>query len=342
MFQILIDTCVWLDLAKDPHQQTLLATLESLVELKKVELILPRTILDEFARNKGRIVEDSTRSISSTLKRAKEIVDKFGEGRRKRIAMSELQNVDHLIPTLGDAAVESVSRIEALFQTASIVEISDAIKLHAVQRAIDKRAPFHRQRNGIGDAILIECYGEMVRDNEVKGRRLAFITHNKLDFSHTGTDERLPHPDIAGFFSKIRSLYSISLVETLRRVDPDLLDELTFESEWTEEPRRASEIIVEINQLVDKVWFNRHQNRCYEIEQGETKIVSEDEWTLQNSQRAINRKIWDGALKSAAKMKKKYGAKNLGPWSDFEWGMLNGKLSALRWVLGEEWDSLDT
>ncbi len=28
--------------------------------------------------------------------------------------------------------------------------------------------------------------------------------------------------------------------------------------------------------------------------------------------------------------------------SDFHWGMLSGKLSTLRWVMGDEWDNLDS
>jgi hypothetical protein len=40
-------------------------------------------------------------------------------------------------------------------------------------------------------------------------------------------------------------------------------------------------------------------------------------------------------------MEKKYGKRNL-LVDDFGWGMFNGKLSALRWVLGDDWDMLDT
>ena len=56
----------------------------------------------------------------------------------------------------------------------------------------------------------------------------------------------------------------------------------------------------------------------------------------------IYRGVWEGAEKSARRVEQKYGLEELGPWDDFEWGMINGKLSALRWLLGDEWDMLDT
>jgi hypothetical protein len=44
MFKILIDTCVWLDLAKDYQQQAILSALEELIRQGDVGLILRRTV----------------------------------------------------------------------------------------------------------------------------------------------------------------------------------------------------------------------------------------------------------------------------------------------------------
>lgn len=96
---------------------------------------------------------------------------------------------------------------------------------------------------------------------------------------------------------------------------------------YEEQPRTLEEIIDAIDQFIDKIWFDRHLSLRYRIE---------------NGKETVNPEIWERALKSAQRVIDKYGENNLGPYSDFEWGMLNGKLSALRWVLGDEWDMLDT
>src|ERR1700738_5330483 len=56
--RILIDTSVWLDVAKDYRQQTLLSALEELTKRGIVVLLVPDIVREEFARNKARIIED--------------------------------------------------------------------------------------------------------------------------------------------------------------------------------------------------------------------------------------------------------------------------------------------
>jgi hypothetical protein len=141
----------------------------------------------------------------------------------------------------------------------------------------------------------------------------------------------------------VKSLYFITLGEALRRVDPEQYADLMIEQEWLGDPRRLAEIVDAIDELVTKVWYNRHQVRRQLIAQGKIKLVEKETFPVKgHTRRPIQRDIWEGALKAAKKVEKQLGLENLGPWDDFEWGMLNGKLSALRWVLGDEWDMLDT
>ncbi len=77
----------------------------------------------------------------------------------------------------------------------------------------------------------------------------------------------------------------------------------------------------------DKVWWHLHQGRLHQIETGEE--------TLREDQKAI----MEQAKKAAQRIEQKFGRDALAV-DDFKLSL--GRLSALSWVLGEEWeDSMD-
>ena len=344
MFNILIDTCVWLDLAKDTRQAPVVGVVEEMVKQKLVTLIVPGVVLDEFRRNRARIVTESTKSLSSHFRLVKDAVGKIGgDKRRMRAVLSHLDDVSHKMPIVGGTTANVLDQIEKLLTASPVSQPTDAVKLCAAQRALDKRAPFHRDRNSMGDAILIETYADCVRAKSTAGQRFAFVTHNKHDFSIVSGNQKLPHPDIAAYFSRIRSLYFINLPELLRRIEPSLVSDVMFELSWTQEPRGLSEMLSAEDLLFHQVWYNRHWNLHAGVQEGRIKIVEKETYPKPaGAPETIQRNVWLAALKAARRTEREYGKKNLGPWDDFEWGMINGKLSALRWVLGDDWDMLDT
>jgi hypothetical protein len=344
MFKILVDTSVWLDLAKDPKQAPVVGVIEKMVRRKLIELLVPCVVLDEFRRNRHRIANESAKSLSTQIRIVKDAVDRVGGDKRTmRAVMSHLDDVNHKIPIVGGAAAAVLDRIEKLLVASACLEPTDSVKLRAAQRAIEKKAPFHREKNAMADAVIIETYAECVRDKTASGVRFAFITHNKNDFSAAGGNQKLPHPDLANIFSRLKSLYFINLPEALRRVEPSLVSDVMLEQSWTQETRGLAEILKAEDLLFNQVWYDRHSILRAGVQEGRIKVVDKETYPRRAGAReTVQRDVWEGAQKAARQVEQKYGKKNLGPWDDFEWGMVNGKLSALRWVLGEEWDMLDT
>jgi hypothetical protein len=192
----------------------------------------------------------------------------------------------------------------------------------------------------MNDAILVETYADMVGDKE-GAQRFAFVTHNVKAFSDPTGNQKLPHPDLTHLFSGTHSRYFITLGEALRSIRPEQYVGLVIEQDSSNGPRRRiAEIVAAEHQFFEKVWYNRHIRFRAKVERGQTKSAEKETFPFKDRSRPIQRDIWEAVLGAAEKVEKRYGPENLGPWSDFEWGMINGKLSALRWVLGDEWDML--
>ena len=94
--------------------------------------------------------------------------------------------------------------------------------------------------------------------------------------------------------------------------------------------RNDNDILAMYNELWEKVWYVRKLILFEKMERGEIPYEDQQQPHL---------------IKARERMKEiedKYGKDNLG-WDDIEWGIIQGKLSALAWVMGSEWEgSLDT
>ncbi|WP_426122491.1 PIN domain-containing protein [Pararhizobium sp. PWRC1-1] len=342
-YRLMIDTSVWLDILKDQRLDPVLTAVEELIAAEAITLIVPEQVVFEFDKNKDRVKDGCKTTLVSTVKRFRDALVQIETDEDRDKAYQAVNAIQHKLALSNDTSEHVMQRILTLMAQAPMIATSDVVKLHAADRSLTRIAPCHQAKNSIADAIILETYLEALATDKDPENQIVFITSNTADFSDPAGDKRRPHPHLSAHFKEPKSIYSIQIAEVLREIDGDMLDEFTVGDELIEEPRRLSELLEAEHLLYRQVWYNRHHNLRHQVNTDEIKLVDEIDFAKRPlRQNLMTRDTRKSALAAATRTEEEVGFENLGPWNDFEWGMLNGKLSAIRWVLGSEWDFLDT
>lgn len=331
MLNLLVDTSTWFDLSKRRDGQRWIVALRVLAHQGEVELLVPRLVVDEFERNRERIETSMTASIAQRFKLIKQDLDDYG-GTVQEHALKVIEDLGRHVPLIGAMATRNFNEVLELLRAGRVIEPTDEERRGVIERGPSKRAPFHRSRNSVADALLIELYGTTIRGVDLDQEPHAFVTTNSEDFSLPKGDNRQPHPDLTALFAPDGSTYGLG-VEGLNNIlldhFGDEIRELFEETDFEEEPRRLGEIVEAEQQLFNRIWYHRSLQHEYRLREAGDQAEVE--------------RLLAIAGPARKRVETKYSQPGqLGPHTDFELGMLNGKLSALRWVLGSKWDFLDT
>lgn len=100
-------------------------------------------------------------------------------------------------------------------------------------------------------------------------------------------------------------------------------------------PRGIIEIMAAEGEAMDRLWYTRSVN---------SMLHARDVNPMNAVYPVPPAGTVDGAMKAQMRLEAKYGAEELQEAADdlYEIGLLSGKMAALRWILGDNWDSLDT
>ncbi|MFI6887974.1 PIN domain-containing protein [Streptosporangium canum] len=165
VLRLLVDTSVWLDMAKHRDGQKLIAPIRVLYFQKRLQLIVPSLVIDEFERNRPRVEASVSASVTDRVRQLKNDLNEYGGNQREQW----LEEMSHRLPLLSALSLRNFTEIKDLLGHPTAVEPTLRQRASVVQRALDKKAPFHLAKNSVADALLTEIFQAALKKKQGVG-----------------------------------------------------------------------------------------------------------------------------------------------------------------------------
>lgn len=220
MDHLIVDTCVWLDIAMDARLAPVLDVLDGPARSRSFALVVPDLVVQEFERNRESVQQRTKKVYETLIKDAREIAHVLTNQPDRDELHRSLGKVTNALPAFRGELSARMTKVRSVLTGTGVraQASTEAMMARALERGLSKKAPFVRGKNSCGDSLLLEHFDQYAR-SLVKEDRCVLVTSNKQDFSAMDDDNRVPHPDIAPLFTEPQRLFSINIAEYLKGLD---------------------------------------------------------------------------------------------------------------------------
>lgn len=186
---LIIDTCVWLELAEKPPLRALLQELQTALRAKVRQLVLPTPVLLEYDRNRARLSESWVKSLQGHIKHLnglKQILSSVKDeiARTQEAGRAAIAEANKSVP-------QNLMDIESIFEAARIWEPNEVHFRETCDRNMKFKPPAQEpKRSSVGDCLIWAAVLDLLDEGEVW-----FCSANSSDFSGPERKDQA-HPDL--------------------------------------------------------------------------------------------------------------------------------------------------
>ncbi len=232
MVTLILDTNIWIYLAKGEHP----FVFEKLLEKhrnKEIEFLVSSIQIDEWKRNKPTILKQIGDAIQFQVQNA-HTISEYLNGEEKVAFVKILENFKNNKDLILSSAEKRFSIIEDIITNKSaIAKVTEIEKIEVADWAIEKKAPFHRNKNSYADALILLSAVKFIKQNsphtspylgktnEIIVPDSVFVSYNSDDFSKDikGPDKDIVHPDLAPLLDSVQMKFERNIGKILSLSD---------------------------------------------------------------------------------------------------------------------------
>lgn len=149
VLRLLIDTSVWLDIARRRDGQKWVVPIRVLKHQGYLELPVPGLVLDEFDRNRPRAELAVTAQVRERFRLLRADLTAYVDDDRRKEWLEELT---HQIPLLSSRTLQNFAEISDLLRSGKGLVPTRNDYARVIQRGLDKKAHLHLNKNSVADA----------------------------------------------------------------------------------------------------------------------------------------------------------------------------------------------